>query len=214
MWLREVKLRLDYIVQLIFIHQTNFNLMSTPLLPEQLSDLHPKQSIFELINGQEWVVESTDRNEHTRLARLRKKDDPEWGTHTVNERSANEFSLICPTDQEIETLQQATEEAAKWEGKYRKFWAPCDHGDTEKEAEALVAGKTIEGIIDAWQTKYMGIEARLLTDMWCGLYVDIWGASIYIEGDTPLVCFAMADKVLSENPPSKDMTNPFPPPAV
>lgn len=182
---------------------------SKPLHPHQLSDLLPQQSIYELISGQEWVVESIDRNENTRLAILRKKDDLSWGTYTLNERSAPGFSLTRPTAEEIETLQEAKSEADKWNGKYRKFWAPCDHDGTETEAAALIAGRTIESILDGWHTKYMNIEARLQTDMWCGLYLDIWGTSIYIEGDTPLLCFAMADKVLKENPLSEDGNNPF-----
>ncbi len=189
--------------------------MSNPLKPNEISDLLPNQSIYELINGQEWIVESTSRNEFTRLAILRKKDDPDWGTYTLNEIEASDFSLSFPTSEEIKNLQEAKDEESKWHGKYRKFLAPCNHGDTENEAINLIAGRTIDDIIDIWLSKYINIDTRLLTDMWCGLYLDVWGTSIYIEGDTPLLCFAMADKILTENPPSEDGYNAFwvaPPP--
>ncbi len=60
-----------------------------------------------------------------------------------------------------------------------------------------------------WWLADMNIDVRLLTDMWCGLFVDVRGRKLYIEGDTPLLCFAMADRTLTEHPPEQQTEDPF-----
>lgn len=184
-------------------------IMSKPLIPEELSNLTPEQTIYELITGEEFTVDHIDRNEHTRLAILRNKNNSNLGRYTVNEASAHQFSIEAPTVEEVENNQREKEEKDKWEGKYRKFYIFCEMKDIERKERELAGERKIDEIITSWQDKYINVDTRLLTDMWCGLYVDIWGTSIYIEGETPLLCFAMADKVLKENPPRKDGTSPF-----
>ncbi len=179
--------------------------MTDQLKPEQLSELVPGQVLFSRDRDQEWVVESISRNGHTRLALIRKKNDPEWGTCTVNERMAKDFALRRPSREEIAELQAAQKDAAKWHGEYRQLWAPCDHGDGPEfqMAKDLMRGKSVDAIIKKWWLAYMNIEVRLRTDMWCGLYVDVRGRKLYIEGDTPLLCYAMADRILTEHPPEE-----------
>ena len=185
--------------------------MTDPLRPEQLSDLVPGQALYSRDRNQEWVVESISRNEHTRLAHLRKKDDPGWGPYTVNELMAKDFALRRPSPEEIASLRAARKEAAKWHGEYRKLWAPCDHGEGPEFAEAkeLVRGRSVDAIIMKWWLAYTNIDVRLLTDMWCGLFVEVNGRKLYIEGDTPLLCFAMADRILFEHPPDERTDDPF-----
>lgn len=194
--------------------------MTDRLKPEQLSEQVPGQPLFSRDRDQEWVVESISRNENTRLAHLRKKNDPAWGMYTVNELMAKDFALQPPSLEEIAELQAARKEAAKWHGEYRKLWAPCDHGDGPEfqEAKELIAGKSVDAIImKLWQA-YMNIDVRLLTDMWCGLFVEVRDKKLYIEGDTPLLCFAMADRIFTEHPPEGQTEDPFwnerPPQAV
>src|SRR3989344_4686746 len=76
--------------------------MSDPLKPIQLSNLVVGQSVYTLLDGQEWLVQSTDQNKFTRLAILKKKKDSDWGTYTLNEAHASNFSLTQPTDEEVE----------------------------------------------------------------------------------------------------------------
>lgn len=136
------------------------------------------------------------------------KDNPNSSTHTLNERGASEFSLTCPTKKEVRAFNDAREEEERWQGDYRKFWAPCNYGETQEDTEKLTSGRSIDTIVESWMSKYQ-VEVKLITDMWCGLYVDIQGTKIYTEGDTPLLCFAMADKILSENIPREDWQNVF-----
>lgn len=124
---------------------------------------------------------------------------------------AKDFALVRPTREEIAELRAARKEASKWHGEYRKLWAPCDHGDGPEfdEAKELVRGKSVDGIIMKWWSAYMNIDVRLLTDMWCGLFVEVCDRKLYIEGDTPLLCFATADRVLTDHPPDRKTDDPF-----
>jgi len=164
--------------------------MTSPLQREQLSDLTQGQSVYALLDGQEWIVQSTDRNKFTRLAVLKKKDDPEWGTYTLNEASASKFSLIPPTLEEVVANQKAYEEKMNIKPGDRNYFACSCSPEGKNECTSLL--KTVKELLGAndsdllskvvysLQIDYQAEITSIGCDQWCG----IWSKTHDIDGKT------------------------------
>jgi len=147
------------------------------LIPENISNLLPNQSVYELINGKEWIVESTDRNKFTCLAVLRKKDNPNWGTYTLNEGSAPQFSLTPPTTEEIKVAQEAQEKMNEPKKLGGPNYFACSCGlEGKKECEWILEevkkllGATdkdlLTKVVYSLQSDYDANITSIPSDMW------------------------------------------------